>query len=83
MSATVADTLVPLIYAMVNDDIPVEIACWDGSRAGPSAAQWQLNISKRGLRRLLWAPNQVLAVKCAGQGRSDMPATRAELLRSS
>src|SRR5262245_42323787 len=59
MSTTVADTLAPLIRATVNDEIPVTIAYWDGSRAGPSAAPWQLNISRRGLRRLLWAPNAV------------------------
>ena len=59
MSRTVADTLAPLTRATVNDEIPVTIACWDGSRAGPSAAPWQLTISRRGLRRLLWAPNAV------------------------
>src|SRR5262245_18588145 len=72
MSTTVADTLAPLIREMVNDEIPVKIACWDGSRAGPSAARWQLNISKRGLRRLLWAPNEVGLARAYVSGDIDI-----------
>lgn len=58
MSTTVAATLAPMIRALVRDEIPVRIKCWDGSCSGPSAAPWQLTISKRGLLRLLWAPNE-------------------------
>lgn len=72
MSTTVADTLAPLIRQMVNDEIPVKIACWDGSRAGPSAAPWQLNVSRRGLRRLLWAPNEVGLARAYVSGDIDM-----------
>src|SRR5262245_36386398 len=72
MSTTVADTLAPLIREMVNDEIPVKIACWDGSRVGPSAAPWQLNISRRGLRRLLWAPNEVGLARAYVSGDIDM-----------
>ena len=72
MSTTVADTLAPLIRAMVNDEIPVKIACWDGSRAGPSAAPWQLNISRRGLQRLLWAPNEVGVARAYVSGDIDV-----------
>lgn len=59
MTTTVADTLAPIIRDLVRHDIPLKIQCWDGSRAGPSSAPWQLTISKRGLLRLLWAPNEV------------------------
>lgn len=72
MSTTVADTLAPLIRAMVNDEIPVKIACWDGSQAGPSAAPWQLNISRRGLQRLLWAPNEVGLARAYVSGDIDI-----------
>ena len=72
MSTTVADKLAPLIHQLVNDEIPVKIACWDGSRAGPPAAPWQLNISKRGLRRLLWAPNEVGLARAYVTGDIDM-----------
>lgn len=59
MRKTVADTLAPMIPEIWNAEIPVKIEYWDGSRAGPSAAPWQLNITKRGLRRLLWQPNEL------------------------
>jgi cyclopropane-fatty-acyl-phospholipid synthase len=59
MSTTVAETMEPLIRDMVHHDIPLKIKCWDGSRAGPSSAPWQVTISKRGLLRLLWAPSEV------------------------
>ncbi len=72
MSTTVADTPAPLIRAMVNDEIPVRIAYWDGSRAGPSAAPWQLNVSSRGLRRLLWAPNEVGLARAYVSGDIDI-----------
>jgi cyclopropane-fatty-acyl-phospholipid synthase len=72
MCTTVADKLAPLIHQLVNDEISVKIACWDGSRAGPPAAPWQLNISKRGLRRLLWAPNEVGLARAYVTGDIDM-----------
>ncbi len=57
---TVADAVAPLVFATLGDEIPIEIACWDGSRAGPSTARWQVNIvNRRGLRRLLWVPNEL------------------------
>jgi cyclopropane-fatty-acyl-phospholipid synthase len=57
---TIAETVAPLVRAAVDPDVPVKIRCWDGSRAGPASAQWQLNVvNRRGLRRLLWAPNEL------------------------
>ena len=57
---TVAETLAPLVRAAVGPEAPVEIKAWDGSRTGPSDTQWALNINnRRGLRRLLWAPNEL------------------------
>ncbi|MDZ4265336.1 MAG: cyclopropane-fatty-acyl-phospholipid synthase family protein, partial [Mycobacterium sp.] len=57
---TIAETVAPLVRAAVGRDVPVKIRCWDGSRSGPASAQWQLNlVNRRGLRRLLWAPNEL------------------------
>jgi cyclopropane-fatty-acyl-phospholipid synthase len=57
---TIANTVAPLVHAVVGRDVPVGIKCWDGSRSGPESAQWQLNLrNRRGLRRLLWAPNEL------------------------
>ena len=57
---TIAQTVSPLVIAAVGQDVPVKIACWDGSQWGPRDAPWQLNFAnRRGLRRLLWAPNEL------------------------
>lgn len=57
---TVADAVTPLVRAAVGRDAPVQIRGWDGSRAGPPNAQWAIRINnRRGLRRLLWAPNEL------------------------
>ncbi|MHA4854733.1 class I SAM-dependent methyltransferase [Rhodococcus sp. MSC1_016] len=57
---TVADTVAPLVRAVLGAQVPLGIRCWDGSRSGPSDAPWQVHIvNRRGLRRLLWAPNDL------------------------
>ena len=57
---TVAEAVAPLVRVVLGPEAPVKIRCWDGSRSGPPNAPWQLNIAnRRGLRRLLWAPNEL------------------------
>jgi cyclopropane-fatty-acyl-phospholipid synthase len=57
---TVAETMAPLVGAAVGREAPVEIAGWDGSRIGPANAQCAIKFNnRRGLRRLLWAPNEL------------------------
>ncbi len=57
---TVAETVAPLVRAVLGPEAPVAIRGWDGSRSGPAIAQWALKINnRRGLRRLLWAPNEL------------------------
>jgi cyclopropane-fatty-acyl-phospholipid synthase len=57
---TIADTVAPLVRAALGPDAPVAVGGWDGSRSGPTNAQWVLKINnRRGLRRLLWAPNEL------------------------
>lgn len=57
---TIADTLAPLVHAAVGSEAPFDIKAWDGSRVGPPDAQWTLKFNnRRGLRRLLWAPNEL------------------------
>lgn len=57
---TVADTVTPLVRAVLGTQVPVGIKCWDGSRSGPADAPWQVHlVNRRGLRRLLWAPNDL------------------------
>lgn len=57
---TVAETVAPLVRAVLGAQVPVGIRCWDGSRSGPPDAPWQVHlVNRRGLRRLLWAPNDL------------------------
>ncbi|MET0703030.1 MAG: class I SAM-dependent methyltransferase, partial [Mycobacterium sp.] len=57
---TVAELVAPLVRAAVGPDAPLEIKGWDGSRTGTLNAQWALKFNnRRGLRRLLWAPNEL------------------------
>lgn len=70
---TVAETVAPLVRVVVGPEAPVKIRCWDGSRSGPPTAPWQLNIvNRRGLRRLLWAPNELAFARAYVSGDIDI-----------
>jgi cyclopropane-fatty-acyl-phospholipid synthase len=57
---TVAESLLPLVRAAVGPEVPIEIVGWDGSRTGPSNTPCAIKFTnRRGLRRLLWAPNEL------------------------
>jgi cyclopropane-fatty-acyl-phospholipid synthase len=56
----VAQTMEPLLHAALGDGVDLRVTCWDGSRVGPESAAVRLNVtSRRALRRLLWAPNEL------------------------
>ncbi|WP_394253727.1 class I SAM-dependent methyltransferase [Arthrobacter pityocampae] len=42
-----------------TEEIPLRLRAWDGSEAGPPGAPVIEFRSRRGLRRMLWAPNQL------------------------
>ena len=70
---TIAETVAPLVRAAVGPDVPVKIRCWDGSRSGPASAPWQVNVvNRRGLRRLLWAPNELGVARAYVSGDIDI-----------
>ncbi|MDV3126428.1 cyclopropane-fatty-acyl-phospholipid synthase family protein [Mycobacterium sp. 21AC1] len=57
---SVAEAVAPLVRAAVDPSAPIAVSGWDGSRTGPPDAQWTMKINnRRGLRRLLWAPNEL------------------------
>jgi len=57
---TVAEVLEPLVRTTIGTGLPIRIDCWDGSSLGPADAALQVRFtSRRGLRRLLWAPNEL------------------------
>ena len=57
---TVAHVLEPLVRSAIGTALPVRIDCWDGSSLGPPDAELHIRFtSRRALRRLLWAPNEL------------------------
>jgi cyclopropane-fatty-acyl-phospholipid synthase len=57
---SVAEIVQPVVRAALGDSIPIKIRCWDGSEIGPASAPLRLNITtRRALRRMLWAPNEL------------------------
>ena len=58
MNAAMA--LRPLVDSAIGTDLPVRLDCWDGSSIGPADAQVVVRFtSRRALRRLVWAPNEL------------------------
>ena len=50
----------PLVDATLGSDLPVRVECWDGSSLGPPDAVMVVRfVSRRALRRLVWAPNEL------------------------
>ena len=57
---TVAQVLRPVVDAALGTEVPVRIDCWDGSSTGPADAPVAVRFtSRRALRRLVWAPNEL------------------------
>jgi cyclopropane-fatty-acyl-phospholipid synthase len=55
-----AAMLRPLVEAALGTDLPVRVDCWDGSSMGPPDAEVVVRFaSRRALRRLIWAPNEL------------------------
>ena len=55
-----ADIVEPLVRATLGDALPVRVDYWDGSSSGPADAPLHARFrSRRALRRLLWAPNEL------------------------
>lgn len=56
----VAAVLQPVVAAAVGPDLPVRVDAWDGSWIGPVDADVVVRfVSRRALRRLVWAPNEL------------------------
>ncbi|MDN5790287.1 MAG: class I SAM-dependent methyltransferase [Micrococcales bacterium] len=57
---TVAEKLEPVVATALGTDLPVRIDCWDGSSLGPPDAKFALRFTtRRALRRIMWAPNEL------------------------
>ncbi|MHA7241566.1 class I SAM-dependent methyltransferase [Arthrobacter sp. TMS1-12-1] len=56
-----------------TEEIPLRLRAWDGSEAGPPGAPVIEFQSRRGLRRLLWSPNQLGLSRAYVAGDIDGP----------
>ena len=61
-----------LLHAVIGGSVPLQIRCWDGSVAGdPSSRATIVFNDARGLRRLLWSPNELGLVRAYVSGDVD------------
>jgi cyclopropane-fatty-acyl-phospholipid synthase len=52
--------MAPLVGAALGTELPIRVRCWDGSSFGAADAPLEIRINtRRALRRLLWAPNEL------------------------
>jgi cyclopropane-fatty-acyl-phospholipid synthase len=63
-ATAVAETLAPLLSAVIGEDAPVRIEFWDGSSLGPRAGDPSSRgtlrvLSADAVRRILWSPNEL------------------------
>jgi len=57
---TAAETLQPLVDALLPRGLPLAIRCWDGSAIGPESPAATIVVnSPDAIRRLMWAPNEL------------------------
>ncbi|MEP6464280.1 MAG: cyclopropane-fatty-acyl-phospholipid synthase family protein [Frankiaceae bacterium] len=68
-----ASRLEPVVSALLGRELPLGLRAWDGSSAGPPDAPATLVVrSRRALRRLLWAPNELGLARAYVSGDLDI-----------
>ncbi|MCF3183123.1 class I SAM-dependent methyltransferase [Streptomyces polychromogenes] len=75
-----ADRLAQLLGHVLPGPLPVRIRAWDGSRTGPADAPLVTLRSPRGLRRLLWQPNELGLAEAYVTGDLDVEGDLARAL---
>ncbi|TCP55273.1 cyclopropane-fatty-acyl-phospholipid synthase [Tamaricihabitans halophyticus] len=81
MARAAAETIYPLLGAVLGDQLRVRLRCWDGSVAGPPDASVHLTLRRRrALRRLLWAPNELGLARAFVSGDLDVDGDLFESL---
>ncbi len=76
---TVADRLATLIRDTAGIELPLRLRAWDGSETGPTDAPVVVIRSRRALRRLLWAPNELGLARAYVSGDLDVEGNTADL----
>lgn len=57
-TVTTAQRIAGVAESLLGGPVPIRIRAWDGSEAGPDDAP-TLIVTRRGLRRLVWAPGEL------------------------
>ncbi len=76
---TVADRLAALIRDTAGIELPLRLRAWDGSETGPPDAPVLVIRSRRALRRLLWAPNELGLARAYVSGDLDVEGDTSDL----
>jgi cyclopropane-fatty-acyl-phospholipid synthase len=76
----IADRLARAVAPFAGGDLPVRLAAWDGSVAGPATAPLVELRSPDALRRLLWHPGELGAAQAYVTGELDVPGDLDEAL---
>jgi cyclopropane-fatty-acyl-phospholipid synthase len=77
-----AERLAPVVCQLFGiAQLPVRLRCWDGSEAGPSGGPVLVIRSRRALRRLIWASDEVGLGRAYVSGDLDVDGDLYELLR--
>jgi cyclopropane-fatty-acyl-phospholipid synthase len=79
----VAETVGPLVTALLGDPLPVRIEFWDGTGLGPVDGAGTLRLaSANAFRRLMWSPNQLGVARAYITGELDADGDIFELVES-
>ncbi|AZI58901.1 class I SAM-dependent methyltransferase [Nakamurella antarctica] len=76
--ATTAQRLLDVAGRVMGADAPLRIQAWDGSVAGPAEATTVIFRSRRGLRRLMWSPNEMGLAEAYISGDIDLDGELGE-----
>src|SRR5262245_44917820 len=69
---TVATRLASMVRDAAGIELPVRIRAWDGSEGGPGDGPMLVIHSRRGLRRILWAPGELGLARAYVSGDVDV-----------
>ena len=82
-SATAADTMEPMITAVLKGPPPIRFEFWDGSSLGPDTGPGTIRInSSDALRRIIWAPGELGFGRAFVTGEVDIDGPVADILRA-
>lgn len=76
----IASTLAQTAERAIGAPLPVRLRAWDGSEAGAADGPVAIVRSRRGLRRLLWDPNELGLARAYVSGDLDVEGDLAEAL---